>query len=175
MKIIDTTEANMLRQAFINAFVDTSTDYYKNISKIEPDTVVYGAYYFSYLWDTLYQDNTETISFDNAIKLIVQKNQVYSMWDIRPKEIVDPFPYPPLKPHYLDIYNSDTIIKWESAELTALLDKELGDYSTYDCLTATLPEDIYIFDDTFEWSVLFTHSAIDGERICVSTKSNQKL
>jgi len=31
-----------------------------------------------------------------------------------------------------------------------------------------LPEDIYIFDDSFNWTIAKTHEDIDGERYCLT-------
>lgn len=101
------------------------------------------------------------------------------MWDIQATPIFTDPDYPFCKPHNLEIYKSDTVIEWDADELTALLEKELGDYDATDCEHNTLPEDIYFFDDSFEWCVIFTHSPTEpievvngvrtrGERLCFS-------
>lgn len=170
-KIIDSGKADELRAAFTKSFVDTSTDYYKALEKVKTADIVHD-YVHRYLRDTLYRGSTDVIPFRSAIETIREKNHVYSMWDIRPEKVIcasDP-DHDPLKPHYLELYKSDTVIEWDADELAALLETELGDYNGAGYVNSTLPEDIYIFDSSFEWSVIFTHSEIDGERLCYICK-----
>ena len=42
------------------------------------------------------------------------------------------------------------------------------DYSEYLKLNNTLPEDIYVFDESFLWSIVFTHeTGTDGKKWCI--------
>lgn len=179
-EIVDQIKADGLRAKFIKAFVDTSTDYFKNnIENVKATDVQYDTYTCAYLRDTFYWDTSAVIPFDRAIRMISEKQRVYTMWDIQKAPIFTDPDIPFLHPHYLDVYRSDTVIEWDAAELTALIDNELGDYDATDCLRNTLPEDIYVFDDSLEWSVIFTHSSVrpieavesvrpHGERLCLS-------
>lgn len=175
-KIVHPTKAAELREAFIKAFVDTSTECYQNIEKEKPTDIIYDhSYTHRYLWDTLDRKTCAVIPFRRAIQVISEKKRVYSMWDIRPRDIVftseytfgKPWLTPPPKPRYLTLYGSDTVIEWDADELTALLEKELGDYDSTNCLETCIPEDLYVFDDSASWCVIFTHEAIDGERFCL--------
>lgn len=179
-EIVYQIKAGELRAKFIKAFVDTSTDYFKkNIENVKPTDIQYDTYSCAYLRDTLYWNTSTVITFNSAIQIISEKKRVYSMWDIQATPIFTDPDILFLKPHYLDLYKSDTIIEWDTDELAALLQKELGDYDSTDCEQNTLPEDIYVFDDSFEWNVIFTHSPtkspemINGvrqreERLCFS-------
>ena len=170
-KIMDPAKADELREKFIEAFVDTSTERYKELAKVKPADTVYDSCVVRYMYDTLYWDRTTVVPFSRALQTVAEKNRVYSLWDIHPTVIH--IKYPSLngpKPHYLELYKTDTVIEWDADELAALLEKELGDYKTTDYLHNSLPEDIYIFDDSFQWCVIFTHSPTREdyeERACV--------
>lgn len=171
-EIVSSEKSSELRKSFIESFVDTSTEYYKELSLMRPTDVALNSFVSRYLYDTLYSKYYNTVSCGNAIRIISEKESVYSMWDIRPSKIVydESYPFPPtLWPHYLEVYNSDTVINWNAAELAALLTKELLDYSSYDCTVCPISEDIYVFDDSFTWCVIFTHSptTLNGnKRLC---------
>lgn len=169
-EIVNPTKAAELRAAFIKAFVDTSTECYQAIEKEKPTDIVYDHYIHRYLRDTLYWERCAAIPFRRAIQVISEKRRVYSMWDIRPRDILsssgESWLTPP-KPRYLKLYESDTIIEWDADELAALTERELGGYDSTNCLEISIPEDLYVFDDSFSWCVIFTHDAIDGERYCL--------
>ena len=181
-KIMDPAKAAALREAFINAFVDTSTDCYKELAKIKPSDYykqlekgtfdITDPHGVRYMYDTLHRDTYTIVPFDRALQAVAEKPCVYSMWDIDPPVLYngDPPRVADTQPHYLELYKPDTVIQWETDELAPLLEKELGDYKTTDYLHNTLPEDIYIFDDSFQWCVIFTHSPTREdyeERLCV--------
>lgn len=169
--IVQPAKATALRAAFIKAFVDTSTECYKAIETEKPTDTVYDHYIHRYLRNTLSWKKCAVIPFHRAMQVISEKKRVYSMWDIRPRDIVctsdAPWLTPPPKPRYLNLYGSDTVIEWDTGEFTALLEKELGDYDSTDSLQISIPEDLYVFDDSTDWCVIFTHDAIDGERLCM--------
>lgn len=179
-EIIDPLKAAGLRAGFIKSFVDTSTSYFrKNIENVKPTDIQYDTYSCAYLHDTLDRDISSVIPFDRAVRIISEKKRVYSMWDIQRIPISTDPDIHFFKPHHLELYESDSVIEWDAGELTALLEKELGDYDATDCLHNTLPEDIYVFDDSLEWCVIFTHSSTKsievingvrprGERLCLS-------
>lgn len=175
-EIMNPTKAAALRAGFIRAFVDTSTEYYKkHIEDVRAGDVQYNTYSCSYMRDTLYQDSVENISFDRAVQLITEKERVYTMWDIHPTPIfTDPNAGYWLKPRYLRLYQNDTVIQWDAKDLATLIEAELGDYDRTDGTQTTLPEDLYVFDDSFAWCVIFTHGAIDGERICLHGDQNTR-
>lgn len=169
-RLVNPAKAARLRAAFIKKFVDTSTECYQAIEKEKPTDIVY-EYTHRYLRDTLYRKKCTVIPFRRAIQVISGKKRVYSMWDIRPRDILptsdQSWLAPPPKPRYLNLYGSDTVIEWDPAEFAALLEQELGDYDSTNCLEISIPEDLYVFDDSAAWCVIFTHDAIDGERFCL--------
>lgn len=171
MQIIDPIKAGALRADFIKAFVDTSTEYYCELEKVKPTDTVCDHYVSRYLRDTLFWENTSAVPFRRAAEAVRGKARVYSMWDIRPGDVQYPsFPgLAAMTYHHLEKYGSDTVIEWDAGELADLLEGELGDYAGTDCTENTLPEDVYIFDGSFEWCVIFTHSESAneaGERLC---------
>ena len=153
-KIMDPAKAAALREAFINAFVDTSTECYKELAQVKPadyyKALEKGSYDFTdprvvrYMYDTLHRDTFTLVPFDRALQAVAEKPWAYSLWDIDPPVLYTG--YPPrvadTQPRYLELYKPDTVIEWETAELAPLLEKELGDYKTTDYRHNTLPEDI---------------------------------
>ena len=168
--VLESAKADWLRQRFIQAFVDTSTDYYVELAKTKPSNTAQTITAQRYLYDTLYQSKCTPISFAQAIKEIAKREYVYTMWDITPAQVIYPaLPhYVSPKPRYLTLYQSDSVITWQTAALEELLTKEMGDYAATRYLYNTLPEDLYIFDDSFSFAVILTHSPTkENERLCL--------
>ncbi len=176
-KIMPPDKGAALRARFIDAFVDTSTDYFRELIKVKPTDVVYTSDLIvnRYMWDILSPGSYTVVPYHRCIETIAEKKRVYSLWDIRPRKVVYT-KYPELwttTPRYLELYPSDVVIEWDTGELLSLLKVELEDYAATS-LDITLPEDLYIFDDSFSWCVIFTHEStqelvpgIKGERFCI--------
>ncbi|MBP2658661.1 MAG: hypothetical protein H6Q69_1693 [Firmicutes bacterium] len=98
--------------------------------------------YTGYLWECLIGAKCinfkEFDSYRSAIK------EVLAFWDIHSKEKI-------WIPEYWK-FGKDTVLK--------LTFEDLMDNLEY------LPEDIYIFDETLQWTLILTHEDVDGERIC---------
>lgn len=131
MIILDSIKSNTLRHKYIKEFVDTSLTYYKK--NIERKIMFCdGLCYIGYLWDCLI--NPSIISEQKADQLLQEKRDFYIMWDIHSCERI-------LIPDY-----------WKFPK-TRILCAD----AWLETLKNDLPEDIYIFDDTFSWSIIYTH------------------
>jgi len=137
MNILDSTKSDALRNEYIKNFINTSSQHYKE--NIERKTLFRdGLCYTGYLWDCLL--NPIIISEDKAEQLLEEKRTIYIMWDIHSCErifIPDYWKYPKTKILCVDAWTES--------------------------IKHTLPEDVYVFDDTFSWSVIFTHETDEKE------------
>lgn len=152
--IVPDNKKGKLRNSFVEAFVNTSTEYYKKyISNLKeyPD----GLCYDGYLWDSLKVDYEQVeSSMEDAIQYLKEKDTVYVMWDIYSLYRVAEYRILTNK------YPKDTIIKTDSLELCKfILDEWKWEFASDN---QYLPEDIYIFDETMKWFVIFTHETYDS-------------
>lgn len=142
MVILDEFKSNELRCKYIGSFVDTTSDYFvKNIEKKTKFSD--GECYVGYLWDCL--QNPQVISASKANEILKEKSNIFIMWDIHSYERV-------FIPNY-----------WKYPKTRILSTDKWGD-----SLKVELPEDIYLFDETFRWSVVFTHETDEkGRDYCI--------
>lgn len=142
MTILDSTESGALRCDYIRNFVNTASSYYKkNIERKEMFSD--GRCYTGYLWDCLL--NPSIISEYEADQLLQEKRRVFIMWDIHSCERI-------LIPEYWKFPKSRVL--YADAWLESFKDD--------------LPEDLYLFDDTLSWSVIYTHETdVEGNRYCL--------
>ena len=146
MLVLNSIESNILRKKFVKHFVDTGSDYYKE--RIERlIEFCDGMCYEGYLWDCL---SFSTPMTENELsKFLANKKNVYVMWDIHSCERI-------LMLNYWK-YPKDSVL---------LLNRWIP------TVMNSLPEDIYIFDDTFTWSAIYTHETDkNGDRYCVYSTS----
>jgi hypothetical protein len=142
MTILDSTKSDRLRCEYIKKFINTSSLYYKE--NIEQKTLFSdGVCYIGYLWDCL---STHTIISEyEADQFLQKKRTMFIMWDIHSSERI-------LIPNY-----------WKFPKTKILCVDEW-----IETFKHNLPEDIYVFDDTFTWSVIFTHETNKkDERYCL--------
>lgn len=142
MVVLDTLQSDELRYKYIQNFVDLTSNYYiENIQRKAKFSD--GLCYIGYLWDCLI--NPQIISENEATQVLQKKRKIFIMWDIHSCERI-------LIPHYWKYPKSRILYtnKW------------------LDALRANLPEDLYLFDDTFSWSVIYTHETdMKGNRYCI--------
>ena len=131
MNILDNLKSDELRAEYIRNFVDTTKDYF--VERIERKTEFSdGLCYTGYLWDCL--KNPKVISETEATRILQEKKNIYIMWDIHSCERI-------FIPNY-----------WKYPKTSVF---SVNSWS--DLLKSNLPEDTYLFDNTFSWSVIFTH------------------
>lgn len=130
--VITGEEAGRLRQAYIDRFVNTSSDYYKKYIAIKTQFSD-GLLYTGYLWDSL--KHPEQVKEDQIFDPQLMDKTVYVFWDLHSAErifVKDYWKFP-----------KDAVLKLKYRDLLA--GREF------------LPEDFYIFDETMNWSIIFTH------------------
>lgn len=146
MEVLITDEATQIREKYIRAFVETTSSYYRNYIKkcmLFSD----GLCYTGYLWDCL--KNKMPIPEDQCIRCIEIRNTIYCFWDIHSKDRI-------LIPNYWK-YPKHSVLKMTPQEFFIHM--------------KSFPEDIYITDDTFEWSIAFTHEEdAQQKRYCLFTQ-----
>ena len=142
MIVLDFDKSNAIRQKYIETFVDTESKYYaENIEKLIKFSD--GLCYIGYLWDCF--KNPMVISKDELEKVLKDKKRFYVMWDIHSADSI-------FIPNYWKYPKSSILVvdNWS---------KEIKN---------ELPEDIYLFDDTFTWSAVYTHETdIKENQYCI--------
>mgnify|MGYP004473051747 FL=1 len=140
--ILDSTKSDTLRCEYIKNFINTSSLYYKE--NIERKILFSdGLCYTGYLWDCLLKPTV--ISECKANQFLQGKRRMFIMWDIHSCERI-------LIPNY-----------WKFPK-TKIISTDAG----IESFKHDLPEDVYIFDDTFSWSVIYTHETDEKEeRYCL--------
>lgn len=136
--VIDGDQANELRAAYIRRFIHTEHpqyDEYITTRRAYSD----GCFYIGYLWDFL--RHHERITEGQVQGRELAEKTVYVFWDLHSGQKI-------LIPNYWR-FPRDAVLKLNYADLL------VG--------AAYLPEDIYIFDETMEWSVIFTHEYDDDQ------------
>lgn len=142
MILIDNENSNLLRDKYVDKFINKFSSYYfNNIQHLKKYSD--GLYYSGYLWDCLQKPNV--ISESKADCILQGKKNIYIMWDLHSNDKV-------LIPNYWKFPKNSILYyeKWFA-----------------DC-KEELPEDIYVFDDSFNWSVIYTHEELKpGKRYCL--------
>lgn len=143
----------LLRQRYTDRFIDTTLDHYEeHIATLRQCED--GLCYAGYLW--VFIKGNEKYQYERtmeqALSYLLEKSQVYVMWDLFSKERIR------LKKVLTDNYPKDTVIAMAVDELCRTITSE---WDVWDDTTRYLPEDIYIFDDSMQWTVIFTHEGWD--------------
>ncbi len=142
MRVIGGIEATQIRERYVKSFINCDLTYYKQLIKTKK-TYVDGSCYIGYLWDCII--NASNIPEQRAHMIIGNHSmKLYVMWDIHTCEhifIEDYWKYP--KEAILEISLSEFEDRFNS-----------------------FPEDIYVFDSSFQWTVSFTHEYDENGRIC---------
>ncbi len=142
MEILNDNREKQLRQNFILHFINKNTSVFQEINS--PILCSDGYCYLPYLWDTL--KNCRVCSEKQLIRGLESKRQFYIMWDIHSKDFI-----------YIENY-------WKYPKECILK----VTYDEFISIKNDLPEDIYFFDDSFEWGYALTHETITGQkRYCV--------
>ena len=143
MVILKGLEADTIRQKYILSFIDIKSNYYINKIK-KMNFFEDGLCYTGYLWDC-YKESI-IISEGECENFLFSQNNLYIMWDIHSAQRI-------FVPDYWK-YGKSNIIFWEKWKgLDACKD---------------FPEDIYVFDMSFQWSISFTHETDQAKnRYCM--------
>lgn len=143
MTVIEGKDYSMIKELFIEQFVDRESSYY--IERIQnKHRFSDGLFQTGYLWDCLKEYNKKTEKY--CIDILSRKSEFYVAWDALSSEHIQ-------IPNYYQ-YPRESCVK--------LSFQEFSKKST------TFPEDIYFFDDSFDWCVVMTHEDDGKRRYCLS-------
>ena len=142
MTIIRGEEQEKIRDMYYSSFVDTGRDNYRRYIEVK-HMYSDGYCYNGYLWDNLI--NPILMKECSLAATVKKLKGIYVLWDIHSCERI-----------FIEDY-------WKfGKENILLLDGDVLMQSTH-----LLPEDIYIFDESYAWTIVFTHECINGERYCL--------
>lgn len=142
VEILNEQRSNELRDRYICKFVNVDDKLYQERIQLR-HKFIDGYCYLGYLWE--YIINSVVIEEEYISKKAVRLNNIYVFWDIHSCEKIL------IKDYWK--FDKDVVLKMNIKTLL------LGD--NY------LPEDIYIFDESFSWTLIKTHEYISGKRFCL--------
>jgi hypothetical protein len=152
--VLSPKESLILREKCVQIFVDTTSVAFtrRHILRQYRD----GLHYPDYLWDYLNID-VRIISHMEAVQMIQQKKNLLLMTDDKSETLI-------FIPNYFKFPREAVLYIPDGKELGVQIVKD----EKSDRGEALLPEDIYIFDETFTWLIFLTHEYInnDTQRIC---------
>ncbi len=140
-QILSPQDSSFWREAYLQAFVDTTSDHYRH-HIASPRPFSDGVHYEGYLWDCL--RSPTRITFERFRHEVVRFPEVLVMADDHSR---DRIPGAPLWP-----YAAFSVVRFSSR---LLLDSLAG-----------LPEDLYVFDESVDWTLALTHEHDSKRRIC---------
>jgi hypothetical protein len=141
---LSSIEGEEIRSRYIKTFVDFEGEFYK--ANIETKHKFSDGYcYTGYLWDCL----VSPIIISQEYLEATQKNlgSVYVFWDIHSCERI-----------FIDEYwkfGKDSVLQ---LDMKILMSGKVH-----------LPEDIYIFDESFDWTLILTHEHTSSGRYCLKS------
>ena len=155
MKELGIFESRKIRDLFVNSFVDQTTERYKKIKEVDSQ------HYALYLWDTLLKPFSTKVNYYSAINhLQNSSNKVFLMMDIQSinKDSEESEFNLYLKKHN---YNRESVFELPASEVAELyrIDNEIN--TSWRLSDLNLLEDIYVFDESFKWLIVFTHEQVD--------------
>ena len=140
--IVSGEEQLKIRNAYCASFLNTKDDGYKeNIATSHNYSD--GYCYNGYMWDYL---TTPTIAEEHGlIKAIEKLKKIHVLWDIHSCERIFIEDYWKFGKDNIFLLDGDILMK----------------------ILHLLPEDIYIFDEKYTWTIILTHEYIDNARYCL--------
>ncbi len=161
-----------IRQRFIDLFIDVEDEsYVKYILPLKPDDIWVGHedwHIVSYLWNSLkneYRNKAKLSEITDYLQNLGDK-EIYVMFDIRPKKHIYPdneedcktLTYP-----YTNLFSSDTVVKMSAAELSKVI---INDVNATAYKQLIFGDDLYAFDESFQWFIATTHSFVLDDNGC---------
>ena len=142
IEILDKKLGDTLRAQYCNKFVNVNEETYQE-QITSRHKFIDGYCYLGYLWD--YIINPIVIREEDITQKAADLSKIYVFWDIHSCERIL------IKDYWK--FDRDAVLKMNIA---TLLQGE-----------SYLPEDIYIFDESFTWTFIKTHEYIQGKRFCL--------
>ena len=138
VKMLEPVIAKEYRKKYINTFIDTNCEYYNKISQLKLFSD--GWCYTGYLWDCL--KTPQQINWAKIMSYQKYLKDVLVFWDI----------------HSCDRILIDDYWRFPKNACLELNFNDLCNNKEF------LPEDIYIFDRSFKWTLAFTHEIKWGKQ-----------
>lgn len=153
VRIIEGHDADLLRDSYSGRFVDTSSVYFRDLIA-NPGPQGDEVCYTGYLWDTL--NHPEAMTESQVLAALARWTEVYIFWDLHNAKkiwIQNYWKFP-----------LQAVLRGRSVDLIDALrhDAEVDEYEAM-----ILPEDIYIFTDTMDTSLILTHEETEDRERCV--------
>lgn len=139
--ILSPEDSSFWRQAYLEAFVDTSSEHYQRYIA-SPRRFSDGVHHEGYVWDCL--RSAKRITAQRFRLEVVRYPEVFVMADDHSR---DRIPGAPLWP-----YPAYSVARFEPQRLLDSM--------------GSLPEDIYVFDTSVSWTLVHTHEDDGRRRIC---------
>ena len=140
-QILSPEDSSLWRQAYLEAFIDTSREHYQRYIA-SPRQFSDGVHYTGYLWDGLRLPSRITIQrFRHEV---IRHPEVFVMADDHSRDRIPGAPLWPYRPYSVACFQPNSLL--ESLK--------------------SLPEDIYVFDSSVSWTLILTHEDDGRRRIC---------
>ena len=143
LQILSPDEPITLRETYLEAFVDTSSEHYLTYIAARRKFSD-GEHYIGYLWDCL--RNRVRITYQRFCLEVVRHREVFVMADDHSRDRVINAPLWPYPPGSVAQLPPNLLLQ----------------------LLPALPEDIYVFDQSFSWTLVPTHEHDDKRRFCLA-------
>ncbi len=156
--VLNQEHADNLRHEFIEEFTDKTLPFYQKTLRMRQ--FYDGMCYMGYIWEVLKKPYA-IVTRETALALLCDKADVYVLWDIRTmKNVAHAFHYKVPK---------DRVIQTDGQSLAEQLQSDFAPRSDH---VSFLPEDIYVFDDSLSWFIVFTHEPDErGNIMCMTNLS----
>jgi hypothetical protein len=141
--LLSPSDSAIRREAYLQAFVDTSCDYYKNYIAT-PRQFSDGVHYEGYLWDCL--RNPQRITIQRFRLEVAHHNEVMVMADDHSRDRVMGPPLWPFAPYSVARFHAPGLLQ----------------------SLHSLPEDIHVFDKSMSWTLVLTHEHDHKRRYCLA-------
>ena len=141
--IVETNKWIQIRDKYCSAFCKIECDRYKE-AIVKRHEYSDGLCYNGYLWD--YLCTPVQVEEHTLISKIQELKDIYVLWDIHSAERI-----------FIEDY-------WKFGKDAVLL----LDGNTLIEMLHILPEDIYIFDSSYTWTMILTHEYIEDKRYCLN-------
>lgn len=153
-EVVDAKRAKQLREKFIERFADTESGYFRDYYDESDEYVRH------FLWDCLKDcsGDKKRCTQEQAAEFLERFDSVYFMWDFWRSGTV-----------FADEYRG-AVIKTSGLQVGQLSVNEWNaeiEAEKHECYIEhpQLPSDIYVFDESFSWYVIFTHEFNDCDSL----------
>jgi len=145
LSITKEVEKHRIREMYCSLFFNISSAEYKTAIE-KRHKYSDGLCYNGYMWD--YLSAPAQIELDYLSAKVKSLKNIYVLWDLHTCERIF------IKNYWK--FNKDDILLLDGDTLIKALH--------------LLPEDIYIFDSSYTWTLILTHEYLENQRYCLESK-----